>query len=124
MIFIAVEKFNGLNGWRGFKRGQNPRPLPKKLLHQVGHKRQNSQVAGTLDGGCDAALVFEAVAGDTARQQFTLFVDELKQEVGILVINVFDAEFAETAVFFASLAQFGVAEEFYIFSCSSHFIGC
>jgi hypothetical protein len=87
-----------------------------KLFHQVGQVRQNSEVTGTLDSGSHAALVLEAVAGDTAGQQLTLFVDELQQEIGIFVINVLDTEFAEAAVFFAAQPDARVAEEFYIFS--------
>jgi hypothetical protein len=61
-------------------------------------------------------LVFEAVTGDTAWQQFALFVDELEQKVGIFVINVFDTEFAETAIFFVFQPDFRVAKKLYIFS--------
>lgn len=92
------------------------------LFHKVGHERQHTQYAGALYGGSHAALVFQAVARDTARQQFALFVDELKQEIGVFVIDVFDAEFAETAVFFTAQTDFRIAEKLYIFSCSSHCI--
>lgn len=86
------------------------------LLHQIAHEGQHGQVAGAFDGGCDAALVFQAIARDAARQQFALFVDELKQEVSVFVINVFDAEFAETAVFSGAQTDFWVAQKFDIFS--------
>lgn len=86
------------------------------LLHQVGHVGQNSQVAGTFDGRGHAALIFQAVAGDAARQQFALLVDELEEEITVFVVDVFDAEFAETAVFFTTQTDFRVAEEFDVFS--------
>ncbi len=59
-------------------------------------------MTGAFYGGRYPALIFQAVAGDTAREQFALFVDELQEEIGIFVIDVFDAEFAETAVFLAT----------------------
>ena len=86
------------------------------LFHQVGQERQHRQVARTFNGGSYATLVFEAVACNTARQQFALLIDELQQKIRIFIVDVFDAEFAETAVFFASQTDFRVAEEFYIFS--------
>ncbi len=86
------------------------------LLHQVSEEGQDGKVTGTLDSRSDATLIFQAVARNTTRQQFALFVNELKKEVRILVVNVFDAVFAETAIFFATQTDFRVAEEFYIFS--------
>jgi hypothetical protein len=41
-------------------------------------------VAGAFNGCGYAALVFEAVARDAARQQFALLVDELKQKIADL----------------------------------------
>ena len=79
-------------------------------------------MACTFDGSSYAALVLQAVACDPARQQFALFIDELEQEVRIFVINVLDAEFAETAIFFTTQPEFRVAEELDIFSGSSHSI--
>jgi hypothetical protein len=73
-------------------------------------------VTGALNGRRYAALVFQAVARDPARQEFALFVDELEQEFRIFVIDMFDAEFAETAVFFAPEPDFRVAQKLYIFS--------
>ena len=73
-----------------------------------------------LNGSRNAALVFQAVACDTAWEQLALFVDELKEEICVLVINVFDSKFAETAVLFAAQPEFRVAEELDIFSRSSH----
>ena len=75
-----------------------------------------------FDGSSYAALIFQAVACDAAWEQFALFVDELEQKICVLVINVFDAEFAKTAVFFATQPKFRVAEELDIFSGSSHSI--
>ena len=92
------------------------------LLEQVAHERQHTQVAGAFDGGSHAALVLEAVAGDAAGQQFALFVDELNEEIGVFVINVLDAEFAETAVFSLIQPDFRIAEKFYVFSRSSHIV--
>jgi hypothetical protein len=94
--------------------------LPSRLLHQVGHIRQHGQMAGALDGGGDAALVFQAVARDAARQQFALLVDKLEQEIGVFVVDMFNAELAETAIFFVFQPDFRVAEKFDIFSGSSH----
>ena len=90
------------------------------LFHQVGNEWQDGQVTSAFNGGSHAALVFEAVACDTARQEFALFVDELEEEIGVFIIDVFDAEFAETAVFLAAKPDFRVAEKFHIFSGSSH----
>lgn len=86
------------------------------LLHQVSHKWQNGQVTGAFYGSGHAALEFQAVARDAAWEQFALFVDELEEEVLVFVVNVLDAEFAETAVFFSTQAKFWVAKEFDIFS--------
>ena len=69
-----------------------------------------------FDGGRHTALVFQAVAGNTARQQFALLVDELDEKVGIFVVDVFDAEFAKTAIFLVAQPDFRIAEKFYIFS--------
>jgi hypothetical protein len=87
-----------------------------QLFHQVAHEGQETQMACTLNGGGHATLVFQAVAGNTAGQQFTLFVDELNEEVRVFVVDIFDTKLAETAVFFAIQPDFRVAEEFYIFA--------
>ena len=47
-------------------------------------------MAGAFDGSSHAALVFQAVARNAARQQLALFVDELEQKVSVFVINVFE----------------------------------
>ena len=62
-----------------------------------------------LDGGGDPALVFQRVTGDAAGENLALFVDELQQKIRVFVINVFDAEFAEAAIFLALLPQVRVA---------------
>ncbi len=77
-------------------------------------------MASAFNGGGYTALVFQAVARDTAREQFALLVDELDKEVRVFVINVLDSKFAEAAVFFATQAEFRIAEELDIFSRSSH----
>jgi len=92
----------------------------RALLHQVGNERQHTQVAGPLHGGSDTALVFQAIARNTAGQQFALLIDKLKEEIRVFVVDVFDAKFAETAVFFATQPDLRVAEKLYIFSGSSH----
>ena len=56
-------------------------------------------MAGTLDGLGDLALIFAGSAGDAARQDLALLVDELLQEVGIFVVDVLDAVLLEAAVF-------------------------
>lgn len=73
-------------------------------------------MAGAFDGGGHAALVFQAVTCDAARQQFALFVDELQQKVAVFVVDVFDAEFAETAIFFVAQPDFRIAQKFNVFS--------
>lgn len=80
-------------------------------------------MAGAFDGGGYAALILEAVARNAAREEFALLVDELEQELRVFVVDVFDAEFAEAAVFFASQTDFRVTEKFYVFSRSSHIVG-
>jgi hypothetical protein len=90
--------------------------LQFELLHQVGQEWQNSEVAGTFYGRRNAALVFEAVASNTTWQQFALLIDELKQKICVFVVNVFDAELAEAAVFFAAQPDAWVTKKFYIFS--------
>ena len=79
-------------------------------------------MAGAFDSRSYAALEFQAVARDAPREQFALFVDKLEQKNIVFVINVTDAEFAKTAVFFAFQPDSRIAEEFDIFSGSSHII--
>jgi hypothetical protein len=90
--------------------------MESRLLHQVGKERQYSEVAGAFNGGSHTALIFQAVTGDTTWQNFGLFVNKLKQKVCVFIVNIFNTELAEAAVFFAAQPKARVAEEFYIFS--------
>ena len=58
-------------------------------------------MACTLYGGGYLFLEFLRSSGQAAGQDFALFVEELFQEFGVFVIDVFDAGFFETAVFFS-----------------------
>jgi len=73
-------------------------------------------VARSFDSGRNLALILERVARNPARENFTLFVDKLDQKVSVFVVNMFDAKPAETAVFFAILADLGIAEKLDIVS--------
>jgi hypothetical protein len=86
------------------------------LFEQIAYEGQHSEVTGAFNGSCHAALVLQAIAGNAAGENFALFVDELEQEFGVFVINVLDTEFAEAAIFLATQPDFGVAQEFNIFS--------
>ena len=57
-------------------------------------------MAGALNSLCHATLEFQRSAGDAAGKDFALFVEELLEEFGILVVDVLDAATLETAVFF------------------------
>lgn len=57
------------------------------------------------------ALIFQRVAGDTSWQDLALVIDKLYQEVGILVVNMLDSKFFETAVLFAELADVWVCQK-------------
>jgi hypothetical protein len=56
-------------------------------------------VARTLYGLRHFALVFHGGTGNAAGQQFALFVDQTEQKIGIFIVNVFDTQFLESAVF-------------------------
>ena len=58
-------------------------------------------MAGALDGLGHFLLILVGSTGDAAGQDFALLVDELQQEVCILIIDILDAEFLETAIFLA-----------------------
>ena len=92
-----------------------------RLLQQVGHVRQHRQVAGPFDGGGHFALILQGIAGNPAGKDLALFVDELDQEIGVLVVDVFDAVALEAAVFFALLTDLRIAEKFYIVSGGHYF---
>ncbi len=47
-----------------------------------------------------ATLELEGSTGDTAGKDLTLLVEELLEEFGVFVIDVFDTAAFETAVFF------------------------
>lgn len=100
----------------------NSSPITHNLFKQVRDKGQHAQVAGAFHSGGYAALVLEAIARNAARQQFALLVNELEQKFRIFVVDILDTEFAEAAVFFASQTDFRIAEEFYVFSRSSHIV--
>ncbi len=57
-------------------------------------------MTSTLHGFSDAALEFERSAGDAAGKDLALFVEELLEELGILIVDILDAAAFETAVFF------------------------
>ncbi len=52
----------------------------------------------TLDSLSDLLLEFLRSSGKTTRQNLALLVEELFEEFAILIINVLDAEFLETAI--------------------------
>ena len=55
-------------------------------------------MTGLLDGLCSFALVLQAGAGQTTRQNLALWVAQHQKEVSILVIDVLDALLAKAAV--------------------------
>ena len=57
-------------------------------------------MTGTLDGGSHLLLVLLRGTGQAAGQQFALLVEEFLEKLRVLVVDVFDAGFLETAVFF------------------------
>ena len=56
-------------------------------------------MTGALDSLRHFFLVLVRGAGDATGQNLALFVDELQQEVGILIVDILDTEFFETAIF-------------------------
>jgi len=58
-------------------------------------------MTGALDCLRNFLLVLVGGTGDATGKDFALLVDELQQEVSVLIVDVFDAEFFEAAVFFA-----------------------
>jgi hypothetical protein len=94
--------------------------LSNHLFQQISDEGQHAQVACPLDGGGYAALVLQRIAGDAAGQNLALLVDELQQKIGVFVINVFDSEFAKTAIFLAFLTQIRITEELDIVFCCGH----
>ena len=57
-------------------------------------------MAGTLNCLSNSSLELERCSGDTTGKYLTLLVEEFLQELGILVIDIFDTATFETAVFF------------------------
>lgn len=78
-------------------------------------------MAGALHSGSDAALELEGVAGDTAGEDFALFVEELLKELGVLVVHILDACFLEAAVFLGlgkvGTATFGILASAFLVLC-------
>lgn len=61
-----------------------------------------------LNGAGYPSLIFQGISCDAPGQEFTLLIYKLDKEIRIFVINMFDAEFAETAILFPLLTQGGV----------------
>ncbi len=55
-------------------------------------------MTGAFHGLGHAALVLQRSAGDAARQNLALLVEEFLEEFGIFVVNVLDAALLETAI--------------------------
>ncbi len=70
------------------------------LFHQVGHERKEGQMAGTFHGLGHTALELQRCPCDAAGKNLALLVEELLEELGILVIDIFDTAAFETAIFF------------------------
>ena len=58
-------------------------------------------MASALDGLGNFLLVLVGGTGDATGKDLALLVDELQQEVSVLIVDVFDAELLEAAVFLA-----------------------
>lgn len=80
------------------------------LSHIVRDVGQQGKVTSTLDGLSYAALELEAGAGDTAREDLTLLVEETLEEVRILVVDILDTALLEAAVLLL-LAIYGQGSE-------------
>jgi hypothetical protein len=50
-------------------------------------ERQQRDIPGTLDGGCQLSLMAGAVAGDPAGNQFAALGDETAEEANVLVVD-------------------------------------
>jgi hypothetical protein len=70
-----------------------------QLFKEVSYIREKSEGACTLHGLCHLALELQGSTGDAARQDLTLLVEELLEELRVLVVNILDAGFLEAAVF-------------------------
>ena len=71
---------------------------PSLLLHHVGYVRQQCNLTCTLHGLSHAALKLQRGAGDATGQDLALLVEELLQELGVLVVDVLDAELLAAAL--------------------------
>ena len=76
-------------------------------------------MTGTFNGLSHATLEFERGASDAAGKDFALFVEELLQEFGILVVDIFDTASLETAIFFL-LNVYRQGSEVADFRCLCH----
>lgn len=56
-------------------------------------------MTGTFDGRREATLEFEARASNATRQDLSLLIHKLEQEVRIFVVNILDPCALEAAVF-------------------------
>ena len=57
-------------------------------------------MTGTLNGLSHTTLELQRSTGDTTGKDLALFVEELFEEFGILIVDVFDTASLETAIFF------------------------
>ena len=76
-------------------------------------------MTGTLNGLSDTTLELERSSGDTTGKDLALFVEELLEEFGILVVDVFDTASLETAIFFL-LNVYRQGSEVADFRCLCH----
>ena len=76
-------------------------------------------MASTLDSFGHFLLILVGSTGDTTGQNFTLLVDKLQQEICIFIVNILDASFLETALFF-TLGFDGNRGEIFNFGFVSH----
>ena len=68
-----------------------------------------------LDSLRHFALELKACTGDTAWQNFTLLVEELLQEIGVLVVDVTDTGFFYSSLLFLAFVS-------HLWSEETHFI--
>ena len=55
-------------------------------------------MTSTLDSLSYTTLELEAIACDTTREDLTLVIEELLEELGVLVVYVFDASFLKATI--------------------------
>ena len=78
-------------------------------------------MAGALDSFGHFLLILVGSTGNATGKDLTLLVDELEQEVCVLIVDIFDAEFFETAIFFA-LCFDSYWGQIFDFTFVSHFL--